>query len=138
MAYRTKADYLLWLAVVGLAGWVIPGGGHFLIRQPKRGIVIFITITLTFGIGLYIGSIGVIDSVGGWAWYLAQMIATPAVRILDGMTRSGGYASRARPLDLGQIYTAVAGLLNLLCILSAMFMAYSGRGELIGQEDENA
>ncbi|MGH2272458.1 DUF6677 family protein [Anaerohalosphaeraceae bacterium U12dextr] len=138
MAYRTKADFLLWLAIVGLAGWIVPGGGHFLIHQPKRGMVIFVTITLTFCLGLYIGSIGVIDSVGGWAWYLAQMIATPAVRILDGMTRSGAYVSRGRPCDLGQIYTAVAGLLNLLSIISAMYMAYSGRGELIGQEDENA
>ena len=138
MAYRTKADFLLWLAVVGLAGWIIPGGGHFLIQQPKRGIVIFVTITLTFCLGLYIGSIGVIDSVGGWAWYLGQMIATPAVRILDGMTRGGNYVSRGRPCDLGQIYTAVAGLLNLLSIISAMYMAYSGRGELIGEEDENA
>jgi len=138
MAYRTKADFLLWRAIVGLAGWIVPGGGHFLIHQPKRGMVIFVTITLTFCLGLYIGSIGVIDSVGGWAWYLAQMIATPAVRILDGMTRSGAYVSRGRPCDLGQIYTAVAGLLNLLSIISAMYMAYSGRGELIGQEDENA
>jgi hypothetical protein len=135
MQFRNKADYLLWLAVVGLAGWLIPGAGHFLIKQPKRGMIVFITIVLTFGLGLYIGSIGVIDSVGGWAWYIAQMMATPLVWILDHLTRSGSYPSYGRPCDLGQIYTAVAGLLNLLSILGAMYMAYAGRGEPIGREE---
>jgi hypothetical protein len=135
MQFQNKADYLLWLAAVGLAGWVIPGGGHFLIKQPKRGAIIFGTITLTFGLGLYLGSVGVIDSVGGWAWYIAQAMATPAVWILDHWSRSGAYPSYGRPCDLGQIYTAVAGLLNLLSILSAMYMAYAGRGALIGREE---
>lgn len=136
MAFRTKADYLLWLTVVGLAGWVIPGGGHFLIRQPKRGVIILVTVGLTFALGLYIGSIGVIDSVGGWAWYIAQMLATPAVRILDSMARGDAYPTMGRACDIGQIYTAVAGLLNLLSMLSAVYMAYAGRGELIGREEE--
>lgn len=135
MKFHNKADYFLWLAVVGLAGWIIPGGGHFLIKQPRRAIIVFVTIVLTFATGLYIGSIGVIDSVGGWAWYIAQMMVTPMVWILDYLVRSGSYHSYGRPCDLGQIYTAVAGLLNLLCVLSAMYMAYAGRGEMIGREE---
>jgi hypothetical protein len=135
MRFQNKADYWLWLVAVALAGWVIPGGGHFLIKQPKRGMIIFITITLTFGLGLYLGSIGIIDSVGGWAWYIAQMMATPAVWILDHLARNGAYQSYGRPCDLGQIYTAVAGLLNLLGIFSAVYMAYAGRGEFIGREE---
>jgi hypothetical protein len=136
MQFRNKADYLLWLAVVGLTGWVIPGGGHFLIKQTRRAIIIFTTVVLTFGLGLYVGSIGVVDSVGGWAWYIAQMMATPLVWILDYQARSGSYHTYGRPCDLGQIYTAVAGLLNLLSVMSAMYMAYAGRGELIGGEEE--
>jgi hypothetical protein len=136
MQFRNKADYLLWLAVVGLAGWVIPGAGHFLIKQPRRAGIIFTTIVLIFGLGLYVGSIGVIDSVGGWAWYIAQMMVTPLVWILDYLARGGSYRTYGRPCDLGQIYTAVAGLLNLLSILSAMYMAYAGRGELIGREEQ--
>jgi hypothetical protein len=136
MQFRNRADYLLWLAVVGLAGWVIPGAGHFLIKQPLRAAIIFTTIVLTFGIGLYVGSIGVIDSIGGWAWYIAQMMVTPLVWILDYQARSGAYQTYGRPCDLGQIYTAVAGLLNLLSVMSAMYMAYAGRGALIGREDE--
>lgn len=136
MQFRNRADYFLWLAVVGLVGWVIPGAGHFLIKQPRRAVIIFTTIALTFCTGLYIGSIGVIDSIGGWAWYIAQMMATPLAWILDYQARRGDYHSYGRPCDLGQIYTAVAGLLNLLSVLSAVYMAYAGRGEMIGREDE--
>lgn len=135
---RQKPDLVLWLIVVALAGWVVPGASYFLIKQTRRAIVACVTITLTFAVGLYIGSVGIVDSVGGWAWYMAQLLASPAVWLFDQMTRSGRYPSYGRPCDIGQIYTAVAGLLNLLCILSAVYMAYSGRGETIGQEESDA
>jgi hypothetical protein len=135
MRFHNKVDFSLWLAVIALAGWVVPGGGHFLIRQPRRATIIFVTIILTFGVGLYVGSIGVVDSIGGWAWYIAQMMVTPAVWILDHIVRHGSYHTFGHPCDLGQIYTAVAGLLNLLSIFSAIYMAYAGRGEFIGQEE---
>ena len=53
----------MFLAIVALAAWAVPGGGHFLIKEKKRAVVIFFTITLTFLIGIYAGSIGVIDAV---------------------------------------------------------------------------
>ena len=52
------------------------------------------------------------------------------------MTSSGQYTSYGKPFDIGQIYTTVAGMLNLLCILSAVYMAHCGRGEIIGEEEE--
>ena len=138
MAARSKSDLSLWLIIVGLAAWAVPGAGHFLIRQRVRGIIICCTITLTFLLGLFIGSIGVVDPVGGRVWYMAQMLVSPAVGILGQMTQHGQYSCLARPADVAQIYTGVAGLLNLLCILSAVYMAYCGRGEMIGEEEENA
>ena len=38
----------LFLPVVGLAAWFIPGAGYFLLNEKKRAIIIFITIALTF------------------------------------------------------------------------------------------
>jgi len=135
MDLQKKADHLLWLCTVALAAWAVPGAGHFLILERKRAVVIFLTITLTFAAGLWAGSIGVIDPVGGWAWYLAQIMASPAVGILAHITQSQKFVSFGRPADIGQIYTSVAGLLNLLCIINAVYLAYTGRGEQIGQEN---
>ncbi len=135
---RLTADEMLRLVIVGLAAWVVPGAGHFLIRERKRGVIIFVTITALFVSGLWIGSIGVIDRVGSWPWYLGQMLFSPAVGILGKIAQNGDYVCYGRPLDTGQIYTGVAGLLNLLCILSAVYMAYCGRGgEMIGSDEDD-
>ena len=142
MAKQSRYEHGLFLIIVGLAAWAIPGAGHFIIKEKKRAVIIFITITVTFLLGLYVGSIAVIDSVGAKIWYYAQILVSPAVGALahatsQAVTESGEriYVSYGNPNSIGQIYTAIAGLLNLLCIISAVYMAYCGRGELIGEED---
>ena len=51
MEKQSKIDHGLFLAIVGLVAWAIPGAGHFAIKERKRAIIIFVTITLTFLIG---------------------------------------------------------------------------------------
>jgi len=133
---RASFDQSLWLLTVGLAAWMIPGAGHFLVRERKRGIIIFVVITTLFVLGLYVGSIGVVDWVGGRIWFYAQILYSPVVGIIGNMTKNGDFQVFGRPSDIGQIYTGIAGLLNFLCILSAVYMAYCGRGQLIGHEEE--
>ena len=127
----------LQLLIVALAAWIIPGAGHFLIRERKRGIILFCVITGLFVTGLYVGSIGVVDWVSGKIWFYAQILCSPAVGLIGNITQGGDYPTYGRPCDIGQIYTGIAGLLNLLCILSAVYMAYCGRGEMIGHEEED-
>jgi hypothetical protein len=143
MAKQSKIDHGIFLVIVGLAAWAIPGAGHFIIKEKKRAVIIFVTITLTFLVGIYIGSIAVIDPVGGKIWYYGQTLTTPAVTLLGHVTQNAVteagekvYISRGHPNAIGQIYTCIAGLLNLLCIISAVYMAYCGRGEMIGEEEE--
>lgn len=135
MDNRSKLDHGLFLLVVGLVAWAIPGGGHFLIKEYKRSGIIFVTIALTFLVGLYIGSVGVIDPIGSKPWYIPQMMTTPAVGFLGHLTKTQGYVCYGKPNDIGQIYTSVAGMMNLLCVISSVYMAYCGRGEIIGEED---
>ncbi|MCI0498729.1 MAG: hypothetical protein L0Y36_03475 [Planctomycetales bacterium] len=134
---RTASEQGLWLVIVGLAAWIVPGAGHWLIRERKRAVILFAVITGLFVTGLYIGSVGVVDWVGGRIWFYAQILCSPAVGILGNITQNGQYPAYGRPCDIGQLYTGIAGLLNLLCILSAVYMAYCGRGEMIGREDED-
>ena len=142
---RSNADQGLRLIIIGLAAWIIPGAGHFLLRERKRAIIIFVTITALFVSGLYIGSIGVVNHVTSKIWFMGQVLYSPAAGIISQKVQGGyldsngkqhKYDSFGRPADVGQIYTAIAGLLNLLCVFSAVYMAYCGRGELIGTEEE--
>ena len=120
------------LFLVGLAGWCLPGGGYFLQKETKRALIIFATIALTFGLGLYIGSVGVIDPVGERLWYAAQILTSPLVAAIGHLTSFGGYPVYGRPNEMGQIYTSTAGLLNLLCIVNSVYMAYLRRTESMG------
>lgn len=124
MVRDLKEKHLLFLLGVGLLSWLIPGGGYYLLKEKKRAVIIFVTITMTFCIGLYVGSIGVVDPVESWLWYLAQVLVSPAVIALGHHTAAGGYPVYGRPSDIGQIYTSIAGLLNLLCIVNVICLAH--------------
>jgi hypothetical protein len=118
------APNVFFLLMVGLAGWFVPGAGYLLLGEKKRAIIIFITITLTFGIGIYIGSIGVVDPIGAKFAYIGQLMNSPAVALIGRVTAGGGYPVYGRPNEIGQIYTVISGMLNLLCIVNVIYMAH--------------
>ncbi len=141
MIRSLKNNHTLFLIVVGSLAWLLPGGGHYALGERRRAGVICVTVLLTFLVGLYAGSIGVIDPVGAKAWYFAQVLTSPAVipigahvaslqRQADQQLTSGQrvtvtpYRVYGRPGEIGQIYTSIAGLLNLLCIVNAIYTAH--------------
>jgi hypothetical protein len=133
MAQRSREGHIAFLFIVGLVGWFVPGGGHLVINEKKHAFIIFVTIALTFAAGIYIGSIGVINPVGAKPWYVAQLMNSPAVSALGRITASGDYPVFGRPNEIGQIYTSIAGLLNLLCIVNAVYWAHLRRIESAGE-----
>ena len=134
MTQPSKGNQALFLLIVGLSGWLVPGGGYFLLKEKKRATIVFTTIVLVFCTGLYIGSIGVIDPVGATPWYVyaAQVMTSPMVTVLGHHTAGGGYPAYGWPNEIGQIYTGTAGLLNLLCIINAVYLAHLRRAERSG------
>ncbi|HUT31560.1 MAG TPA: DUF6677 family protein [Sedimentisphaerales bacterium] len=124
MAASSRYNYVPFLIIVGLLGWLIPGAGHVLIGEKKRAIIIFVTILLTFCIGVFVGSIGVINPVGAKPWYVAQIMNSPIVAVLGYLTATRDYLVFGWSNEIGQIYTSTAGLLNLLCIVNAVYLAY--------------
>ena len=130
-----KANQWIFLLFVGLAGWVVPGAGHLVIKEKKRAAIIFITIVATFCIGLYVGSIGVINPKIAKGWYFAQIMSSPIVATMADATSRGGYRTYAWPNEIGQIYTSTAGLLNLLCIVNAVYMAFLRMIEKQGEQN---
>jgi hypothetical protein len=134
MPWYSKENRLLFLLFVGLLAWLVPGAGHFVLEEKKRAIIIFAAIILTFCIGLYIGSIGVIDLFGTSAIYVkvAQIMNPPVALVLGYYTGSGAYPVYGWPNEIGQVYTMTSGLLNLLCIVNAVYLAHLCRTEMAG------
>lgn len=120
-----KDNHALFLITIGASAWLVPGAGHFMLGQKRRhGVVIFVVVLLTFLVGLYIGSVGVIDPIGAKPWYAAQLMNSPVVYFLARISSAGDYPVYGRPNEIGQIYTSIAGLLNLLCIVNAIYLAH--------------
>lgn len=117
------------LLIVGFLSWLIPGAGYYLLEEKKRAIIIFVTISLTLCIGLYVGSIGVIDFEGPSPSYVkaAQFMNPPIVLLISHRTAGGTYPVYGWPNEIGQIYTMVSGLLNLLCIINVISLAHLGK-----------
>jgi len=138
-----KDNHALFLIVIGALAWLAPGGGHFALKEKRRGIIIFVLIALTFAVGLYVGSIGVVNPVSAKPWYVAQVMNSPAVLVLGSYMTAAHQRAEARndlslayPVygragEVGQIYTSIAGLLNLLCIVNAIYMAHI---QVVGEE----
>ena len=116
----------------GMLAWAVPGAGYWALGDRRRGWVVGITIVLTFVLGLYIGSIGVIDPLGARYWYAAQVMTSPAVLVLGRCVSAGTYTVYGRPYEIGQIYTSIAGLLNLLCIINVVYVGHLRRQSIQG------
>lgn len=119
-----------WNPVAAVAAWAVPGLGHVILGQRRRGAILGASIGLLWIIGLLIGGIGVIDREDHPAWFLGQMLVGPSLAVdvyhqqlpppLPG--NNPPYTpSLARVNEQGVLYTALAGLLNLLAVLDVLY-----------------
>lgn len=138
-----RVNHGLLLLVVIAAGWAVPGAAYLLLGQTKRAVIVLITILVIFIIGIYVGSIGVIDPLSETSgilgrlnpWYLAQVLNSPLVLLIGQATAAGAYPVYGKPQEIGQLYTSISGLLNLLCIINGLYVAHLGA--VIGEEKQN-
>ena len=114
----------IFLFVIAIAAWLVPGGGYLLLNEKTRAAIIFVTITLTSMVGIYIGSVGIVDPIGSKFAFAGQMLISPVVFLIGRITEAGGYPVYGKPSEIGQLYTIIAGMLNLLCIVNSVYMAY--------------
>jgi Family of unknown function (DUF6677) len=132
--------------VVALAGWVLPGLGYWLIGQRGRAIACGVTILAVFFSGILIAGVRVVQApdmngpgntfqrVLQRPWFIGQVLTGPlgisAAMISDRLAASPTYRhieTKARLAEIGTLYTAVAGMLNLLTIIDASHRAGRGR-----------
>ncbi len=122
-AQKLKLPAVGYLFLVGVAAWWVPGAGHLIIGESKRAAIIFFSIAFAFILGIWLGSIAAIDASTPWYW--AQMLNSPAVAYLAHLSGSVHHLeSYGKPREMGEIYTAIAGMLNLLCVINAVYMAH--------------
>jgi hypothetical protein len=112
-----------------IAGWLIPGGGHFLLKQRWRGVLLFSSVTLMFLFGLMMrGAMFKLDSgdllttVINYGGFVAN-ISTGALYMLSNMLGYDQIDVAGHVHDYGTKFLVTAGLLNILAMVDAYEIA---------------
>jgi len=116
--------------LVLLAGWLVPGLGHVLVKKPIRAALLFVSIVSMFFLGMmmhgkiYSATNGdVLDLLG----FVGQM-GSPLLYVIAHATSLGGQALTDTVSDYGSKFAVVAGLLNVMAAVDAQSLA-NGRKE---------
>ncbi|HEY8666359.1 MAG TPA: DUF6677 family protein [Tepidisphaeraceae bacterium] len=136
-------------AFVAIAGWLIPGFGYRLIGQHRRSWLIGISIISLFLLGILVSGIRVVDApdmsgpgtilqrILQKPWFIGQVLSGPLGVISAWISnqlahsRYSDIVAHSRIAEIGTLYTAVAGMLNLLAIIDSSYRASQGEyGEL--------
>ena len=113
--------------------WLLPGLGHMSLGHRKRGGLIMFGVLFLFLGGILIGGIDCVDRRDDKLWFLAQSVTGPIAFITDFINQS--YLKNLpdqqrfqtvgvnKPNEMGTLFCALAGLMNLVVILDALFFA---------------
>jgi len=109
--------------IVALAAWAVPGLGHLVLGRAAKAAYFGLLILGVFVLGLWL-SHGAAVSAARFNWHIygqrgAGIIAWFADRFL-GSVPQGRTIDR---LELGVVFTTVAGIMNVIAIVDAYEMA---------------
>ena len=122
-----------WAPAVAL-GWLVPGGGHLLLKRTGRGVLLAVTITAMFLCGLMMRGAMFQPQSGDLLTTLINtggFVGDACSGILYLLTAWLGYSQpdmAGAVHDYGTKFLVTAGLLNLLAMVDAYEIA-AGRKE---------
>jgi TM2 domain-containing membrane protein YozV len=108
-----------------IAGWLVPGAGHFLLRKPVRGTLIMLSIIIMFAVGLglkgkvYSPNTGDLLDILGFVGQLGSGLLYLLAKVFDWGQTSVTIALG----DYGTKFIVVAGLLNVVSAIDAHSLA---------------
>ena len=131
-----------------LLAWILPGLGHASLGDRRRGLFVGGGVLGLFLAGLLVGGLDVVDRREDHLWFLAQAGAGPVAWVADfananlvasgrfgelleaphpdpmaprgTMVRVSSLKSLAHPNEMGTLFAAMAGLMNVVAVLDAL------------------
>lgn len=113
--------------------WLWPGLGHISLGHRRRGLLIMFGVLFLFLSSLLVGGVDVVDRKDDRLWFLAQSVCGPIAFAADYVNQSyvkslpdeQRYQATGinKPNEMGTLFCALAGLMNLVVILDAMYFA---------------
>jgi len=118
-------------AIVLLAGWLVPGGGHMVLGKWVRAALLMVSIVAMFAIGVALGG-KVYTPNTGEPLEMLGFVGDLGAGLLYGLARLLGWGQApvlTAVADYGKMFIVVAGLLNVVAAVDAHSLA-SGRKPL--------
>jgi hypothetical protein len=109
-----------WVYLPLIAGWLVPGGGHFLLRKWGRGALLAAAILGMFVLGLamqgkvYASAHDILDILG-----LAGDLGNGLPYLISRLLGLGDVQVQVTTADYGTRFIVVAGLLNIIAAVDA-------------------
>ena len=122
--------------LAAILGLLCPGLGQFYVGRPGRGAWFLVVVLATFGGGLALtDGRGVVWDTSS-VWFYAHVLATGPTALASWLTRDLTLVSRIPTWDVGLLYCAVAGLLNVVVLADALGVVDEVNAEADAREAE--
>lgn len=112
-------------AMAAVAGWLVPGAGHFVAGQSSKALIFFLVLTFMDLVGLWLGGrlfplqwsepLVFLSALAEWSLGLPRLVA-----LIGGFGEGDVVAAT---YEYGNTFLIVSGLLNVLVILDACDLA---------------
>jgi hypothetical protein len=113
-----------------IAAWLIPGAGHVLHGDVRRGGILFVTLTAMFALGIAFGGRLFPFQLSEWLVFLAAVAQWGAgvPRLIAGLAGVGDGDVIAVTYEYGNTFLMASGLLNALVVLDVYDRARGLKG----------
>jgi hypothetical protein len=117
-ATKTAQQGFVYLPLI--AGWLVPGAGHFLVGKWRRGVLLALSIVSMFALGLlmqgkvYSSAHDILDILG-----LAGDLGNGLLYVVARVLGLGADSVQVTTADYGTRFIVVAGLLNVIAAVDA-------------------
>lgn len=113
-----------------IAAWLIPGAGHVLYGDVRRGGILFVTLTGMFALGIAFGGRLFPFQLSEWLVFLAAVAQWGAgvPRLIAGLAGVGDGDVIAVTYEYGNTFLMASGLLNALVVLDVYDRARGLKG----------
>jgi nucleoside recognition membrane protein YjiH len=124
---HTSSSSALSLALVA---WLIPGAGHVLHGDLRRGGILFVTLTAMFALGIAFGGRLFPFQLSEWLVFLAAVAQWGAgvPRVIAGLAGVADGDVIAITYEYGNTFLMASGLLNALVVLDVYDRARGLKG----------
>lgn len=107
-----------------ILAWVIPGGGHWYLGYKGKALLYLVLILGTFVAGMMIADFRNISLDRHPIFFLGAYIWNGGATVVAWLLTEGKPITRQLDrLDVGCLYCAVAGLLNILIMIDAYLLS---------------